>query len=117
VLKKIALIGVGLFFTSCGTAEFREEKSICTSTWMSKIPPRFEQEMYNSMESRQVPTGQTTCTGYGNFITCNQIMRTEFYNVPAVRTVDRNATRRDPEINSCTQNMCVKKFGNVECKA
>ena len=121
MLKKMALMGMGVLLASCATTEFREEKGICSATWTKKIPPRYEQEMYNAMQSRQVPTGQVSCTtsgyGYSSYTNCTQLMRTEFYTVPSVRTVDRNATRRNAEINSCTQNMCLKKFGNVECKA
>ena len=111
------LIGFAMLLVSCSTTEFREEKNICTANWMKKIPPRYEQEMYNKSYTRQVPTGQTTCTGFGNSITCNQIMRTEYYSLPAVRTVDRNKSRRDPQINACTQAKCVQKYGNSECKA
>jgi hypothetical protein len=104
------------FLTSCGTPEFRAEKDMCTSTWLTKVPPKFEQELYNQSHSRQVPTGQTTCTGSGNFVTCNQVMRTEYYTLPAVRTVDRNKPRRDIQINQCTRAVCLTKFGNPECK-
>lgn len=109
VLSAFALV-------SCGTPEFQAEKSSCTATWMSKIPPRYEQEMYNKTETRQVPTGYTTCTGYGYSVNCIQSMRTEYYTVPAVRTVDRNSARRDAEINMCTQNACLQRYGNAECK-
>lgn len=116
MFKKAGLVGVALLVASCSTPQFKEEKNICTSTWMSKIPPRYEQEMYNQSQTRQVPSGQSTCTGYGNMISCNQTMRTEYYTVPAVRTVDRNKPLRDYQINSCTQDMCIQKFGNAECK-
>jgi hypothetical protein len=121
MLKKITIMGVVFMLASCATTEFREEKGICTATWMKKIPPRYEQEMYNKSQSRQVPTGQTSCTttgyGYTAYTNCTQLMRTEFYTVPAVRTVDRNQSRRDSNISACTQQKCTAKYGNVECKA
>ncbi|KIN72303.1 hypothetical protein Z949_1476 [Sulfitobacter guttiformis KCTC 32187] len=46
-----------------------------------------------------------------------QQMRTEFYTVPAVVTVDRNKRRRDAQINQCIQRSCLEKFGNLACKA
>ena len=110
-------LGVVLFVLSgCGTPEYRAEQSLCKSTWMTKIKPRYEQELYNRTESRQVPTGQTTCKTFGNTTNCTQIMRTEYYTVPAVRTVDRNKPRRDAQIDMCTRNSCAEKFGNAECK-
>ncbi|MEY3003340.1 MAG: hypothetical protein RLZZ491_516 [Pseudomonadota bacterium] len=83
---------------------------------MSKLPPRYERELYNQLRSRQVPTGQTTCTGTGNTITCTQIMRTEYYEAPAVRTVDRNEPRRNAEIEACTRRACLARYGNAACK-
>lgn len=118
--RRITIVGVALALASCASPEFREEKDICTATWMKKIPPRYGQETYNNIQSRQVPTGQTTCTttgyGYSAYTNCTQSMRTEFYTVPAVRTVDRNKGERDERISACTQQKCYAKYGNVECK-
>jgi hypothetical protein len=105
-----------LGLVGCGTPEFQAERSTCTATWMANIPPRYEQEIYNQTQSRQVPTGQTTCVTTGNIVTCNQVMRTEYYTVPAVRTVDRNKPRRDVQIDACTRQACLARYGNAECK-
>ena len=117
MIQKIGLSGALLFLCSCSTPEYRAEKSVCSATWLKKIPTRYEQEMYNRMESRQVPTGRTTCHNFGYTISCNQVMRTEYYTVSAVRTVDRNKSRRDSAIKTCTQNQCLKKYGTSDCKA
>lgn len=110
-------MAVPVVLASCGTPEFRAEQAVCTSEWMQKIPPRYEQELYNKSMSRQVPTGRTSCITHGYSTTCRQEMRTEYYTVPAIRTVDRNLSRRKVQIDVCTQQTCVEKFGNVECKA
>lgn len=89
----------------------------CRAKFMAQIPARYEQEFYNKSQSRQVPTGQTTCTGYGNVVNCQQVMRTEYYTVPAVRTVDRNASMRDALIKRCAETTCHQQYGNLECKA
>ncbi len=119
--RNIVLLVIGLFLASCSTTEFREEKGICKATWMKKIPPRFEQETYNKRMSRQVPSGRTNCrtTGYGYSLrtTCNAVMQTEYYTVLAVRTVDRNKSRRNAQISSCTRQKCNRKYGNAECKS
>lgn len=83
---------------------------------MSKIPPVYEQEWYNETRSRSVPSGITTCNSFYGTVTCRESMRTEFYTVPSIRTVDRNAPRRDAQIQQCTQQACVRKYGNAECK-
>jgi len=114
--KSVGVFGAILLMAACGTPEFRAEQSQCSSEWMSKIPPLLERELYNRSESRQVPTGRTICTTSGNATICDQLMRTEFYTVPAVRTVDRNKPRRDAQISQCTRATCMAKFGNPECK-
>ncbi len=115
-MKILATIGFYLFLVGCSTPQFRAEEAGCTSTWMAKIPPNYVQEMYNQTMTRQVPTGYTTCTGYGYSITCTESMRTEYYTVPAVRTVDTQKAGRDAQIGSCTQAACFSKYGNSECK-
>lgn len=116
--KKIYLSSFTLaLLASCATAEYKQAESGCQAKFMAQIPARFEQEIYNQSQSRQVPTGQTTCTGYGNTVNCQQMMRTEYYTIPAVRTVDRNAPMRDSLIKSCAQTLCSQQYGNLECKA
>jgi hypothetical protein len=105
-----------LLLASCGTPEFRAERSLCTAEWSKKIEPRLERELYNRSVSRQVPTGRTVCKTSGETTVCDRVMRTEYFTVPAVRTVDRNKPRRDAQILQCTQNICLEKFGNAECK-
>ena len=116
-MKLFTFLSVIILLGSCGTPEFRREESICTSTWLSRIQPLFEQEMYNQSKSRQVSTGRTTCTGVGNSVRCTEEMKTEYYTIPAVRTVDRNETRRNAQIKLCTQNICSEKFGNIDCES
>jgi len=115
-MRQLTLFLAILILSGCSSVELRQERDMCKSTWMSKIPPIYEQEMYNKSQTRKVPTGYTTCTGYGNSVSCYETMRTEYYTVPAVRTVDINSDRRDAEIKYCTQNNCKQKFGNAECK-
>lgn len=116
--KKLWLPGFTVvLLASCATAEYKQAESGCRAKFMAQIPARFEQEMYNQSQTRQVPTGQTTCTGYGNTVSCQQVMRTEYYTVPAVRTVDRNAPMRDSLIKNCTETLCSQQYGNLECKA
>ena len=112
VILAIALLGL----SACETAEFVEEKNFCTADWMSKIPQKLEQETYNETKSRDVPTGKTVCTQSGTTTICEDVMRTEYYTVPAVRTVDRNKPLRDARIQACTQQICTQKYGNAQCE-
>ncbi len=117
MLKNIAFVGSAIFLLSCSTTEFRQERGVCQSIWMKKIAPRYEQEMYNRSMSRQVPTGRTNCitNGFGNYAytTCNDIMKTEYYTVPSVRTVDRNQSRRDTKLLPV---LSLNAFRNMEMR-
>ena len=121
MLRRISFLGVGVLLASCATNEFKEEKVICTAMQMKEIPPRYEQERYDETHSRQVPTGETNCTtvddGYSVQTNCKQIMKTEYYKTPAVRTVDRIASRRDAQIAACIQQRCNQKYGDAQCKS
>lgn len=119
-MKNFNVVSLLLVLLGCSSPQFKQEQSICEATWLKKIPPRYEMENYLMVQSRQVPSGQVNCTtsGYGNYAytNCNQIMRTEYYNVPSVRTVDRNKSRRDTNIAACTKKQCNKKYGNAKCE-
>ncbi len=114
--SKAVYAGLALILASCGTPEFRAERNICQTEWMSKIPPKLVRTLVTETRTRRVPTGRTVCKTQGTTTVCDQLLRTEYYTVPVVRTVDLNKTRRDPQIALCTQNSCLEKFGNAECK-
>lgn len=121
MLKIILPLAAIMVLLSCTTTEYREEKTQCTADWMEKIPPLFVQELYNETYTREVPTGQTECVtsgvGLSAYTSCTAVMRTEYYTLPAVRTVDRNQGQRDRQIAACTQRTCIQKYGNADCKA
>ena len=115
-MKKIMFL-LGFFvLSSCDTPEFQAARSTCSSIWLDKIKPRLEQETYSQSRSREVATGQMICETVSFKMLCNPVMRTEYYSVPAVRTVDRNKERRDTRIKVCTQQSCLKSYGNVSCE-
>ena len=102
---------------SCVTQEFVENKSQCEAIWLNKMPPKYRENIYNSIRTRQVPTGTTNCYQTLSGVTCNQVMRTEIYTVPAVQTIDVFKAGRDARIAACTQRKCIERYGNAECNA
>ena len=101
---------------SCGTPEFQGVLASCEATWMEKLPPQYEDRLVNRTETRRVPTGKTSCTNNGTTITCIDEMRTEYYTIVEVETVDRNVEQRGRQVRQCTQAMCTQKYGNPRCK-
>lgn len=116
-MKKVVTFGLAVFVAGCGTPEFRAEQTACETRWNAQIPVKLERQLTTRTETRQVPTGRSTCTSVGGVISCTQEMRTEFYEVPTVVTVDTNAYTRNLAIRACTQVSCKKKYGNETCRA
>ena len=102
---------------SCTSPQYKDTKNACLASWLKKLPPKLAQQSYMLRQSREVPTGRTDCYTTGNYTSCNQVMRTEYYSTPAVRTVDTNAAQRGVKIRSCTKTACIKKYGNSDCES
>lgn len=114
--KKVMAVALLAVLAGCSTPEFRAERGQCTAQWNQKIPPVFVRELFNRIETRQVPTGRIICETSGTVTICDQQMRKETFKVPDVRTVDRNKPRRDAQISACTRQSCLEKFGNASCE-
>lgn len=112
----LLILALALPLMSCGTPEFRAERSICEAEWAQKIPPRLERQLVERVRYIQVPTGRTTCTTVGAVQNCVAQMRTEGIPYTTVETVDVNAPARDVQIRACAAKACSVKFGNPECK-
>ncbi|NVO28661.1 hypothetical protein HJ526_14615 [Donghicola sp. C2-DW-16] len=117
MVRKLTALAL-LVAASCGTPEYRAERSLCEAEWAVKIPPVYVKEIYNETRTREVPTGQSICEPVkkSKKMVCQDVMRTETYTIPALRTVDRNEGRRDIQIRACAIAACQQKFGNAECK-
>ena len=116
-MRLLTLLGLAVILSGCaGFPEYMQKSQECRNEWMSKIPPIYDEQTYNKSESRQAPTGRTTCTGFGNTLTCVEQMSTEYYTVPAVRTVDLNKAQREGEVRSCVRARCLEKYGNSKCR-
>lgn len=101
---------------ACSTPQFQAEAQSCAAEWNEKIPPRLTQQLVTRTNAIQVPNGQMTCTYIGYVQNCTQGMSTQYIPYTAVETVDLMASTRDPKIQACTVNACVKKYGNADCK-
>ncbi len=101
---------------SCGTPEYRAEKSHCEAEWMLKIPPVYRQEVVTKYRSEERPTGRSTCTTTGSVTNCQQIMETVSIPYTDIETVDIKARQRKPQIESCTARVCSATYGNSKCE-
>lgn len=109
VLASIAL-------SSCGTPEYRAEKTQCEAEWLLKIPPVYRREVVTKYRSEERPTGETTCTTEGATTNCQQVMQTVSIPYTDVERVDIKARQRNPQIKACAARACSAKYGNDACK-
>lgn len=116
MLRLIVAVSVVLVVASCGTPEYRAERSVCEAQWLQKIPPKYERQIVERVRYIQVPTGVSTCTTANNVQTCVAQMRSEAIPYTAVETVDVNAPARDAQIQACTVKACSARYGNPECR-
>ncbi len=114
--RTVALLPVVLVLGSCGTPEYRAERSICEAEWMQRIPPRYEQRLVERIRYEQRPTGRSTCTTEGATTNCIAEMTTISIPYTAVETVDVNRSRRNVQIDACAARACQQKYGNAECR-
>ncbi|WP_151717684.1 hypothetical protein [Gemmobacter serpentinus] len=111
-----SLIAIALL-ASCGTPEYRAERSLCAAEWTEKIPPRYGQRIVERVKYIRIPTGGTVCHGKGDKVQCFPQYRTEDIPYTTLETYDVNKAERDVQIRACAVKACSVKFGNAECKA
>ncbi|WP_113912828.1 hypothetical protein [Roseovarius dicentrarchi] len=111
----LLIVGIVLL-SSCGTPEYRTEKTHCEAEWLMKIPPVYRQEVVTKYRSQERPTGRTTCTTTGTVTQCDQVMETISVPYTAVETVDIRKRQRTPQIASCAARACTAKYGNSACE-
>ena len=113
-------LAVLLIFTqvSCTSKEYDHASDECRREYMVKIPPNYQQQLRTYYRYEQVPDGNISCTrdifwGQPN---CTQGTRTISIPVSTMVTVDLEAGRRQNEINRCSEELCLKRYGNRYCK-
>lgn len=115
-----SVIGLSCFaliaLTSCGTPEYRAEKTQCEAEWLLKIPPVYRHETVTKYRTEERPSGHSTCTTSGNVTHCDQKMETFSIPYTDIERVDIKKRQRDPQIKACAARACSKKYGNSDCE-
>ncbi|AML51704.1 hypothetical protein [Falsihalocynthiibacter arcticus] len=111
----LGVVGLVLL-SSCGTPEYRTEKSHCEAEWMLKMPPVYRQEIVTKYRTEERPTGEMICETTGATTNCKPVKETVSVPYTALETVDIKKAQRDPQIASCTARACVARYGNSACE-
>lgn len=120
-MKMFILLGtVSAVLAGCATPEYLGARNECAPDAFRQFPVNNVPTLVNLTRPVQVPTGQTTCTttylGMQAVTNCQQVMRTDYVPYQQTVIVDTNATARTNAMNSCAAQLCVRRFGNTECK-
>ncbi len=117
LLKPAITLAAALFLLqSCGTPEYRAERTHCEAEWLLKIPPVYRHEPVTKYRSVKRPSGETVCETKGTKTRCKPVMKTISVPYTAMERVDIRKTQRDPQISSCAARACSAKYGNDKCE-
>ncbi|MFG6539350.1 hypothetical protein [Sulfitobacter sp. CS16] len=105
-----------LALQSCGTPEYRTERTHCEAEWLLKIPPVYRHEPVTKYLSVERPNGETVCETAGTTTTCKPVMKTISVPYTTVERIDIRKAQRDPQIASCAARVCAAKYGNSKCE-
>ncbi|WP_226778885.1 hypothetical protein [Oceaniglobus trochenteri] len=108
----LALVLLG----SCGTPEYRAERTQCKAEWMLKIPPVFREEVVTRYRSEKRPTGETRCETTGATTLCQPVIGTVSVPYTAFETVDIRKGQREAQIAACAARACSVRYGNATCE-
>ncbi|NUU02278.1 hypothetical protein [Herbaspirillum robiniae] len=105
----------------CATQEYLSAQNQCTPQAYRQYPVANQQRWETRSRQVEVPTGKTKCvtrtTGANQSETiCEDIKEKRYQNYQALVTVDINADPRNALIKACTQDMCMRQFGNPDCE-
>ena len=119
-IKYTFIFGISVLQFGCATQEFRYAQNECSADAYRQFPINNVATIVNTTRAVQVPSGRTECrTTYIGFTaktTCENIMQTEYKQVPQSVIVDTNASSRQYAMNSCAQQLCYRRYGNADCK-
>ncbi len=126
----IALYGVSLLLLAgCATNEWTQTNRECWAEAYAAIPEKFETRIVTRSKLVEVPDGTTSCTTrnvvvggtvgmpiYEARTECRQgteLVRQQFNETISV---DLNKASRANYANSCRVNLCIRRYGNADCK-
>jgi hypothetical protein len=127
---QISLCGFLLLsLVGCVTNEWTQTNGECWAEAYAAIPEKNETRVVTRSKLVERPDGTTTCTTrnvaaggtvgrpiYEAITECKQgtkLVRQEFNETVSV---DLNQTSRSNYAHSCRVNLCVRRYGNADCK-
>ena len=117
----VFLIACVITLSSCATKEYQAERAQCGAKYLQQIPADMQPIQTTCYKSESFNTGKTQCTTkyyqYYSRQICEPIFEQRNVPYPCTKIIDVNENYRNTQIKLCTEQQCLKKFGNVECNA
>ena len=117
----IALYGVSLsLLAGCATNEWIQTNRECWAEAYAAFPEKFETRIVKRSELVEVPDGTISCTTrntiYGAITECRQGTKLVSQQFNETISIDLNEASRANYANSCTVNLCIRRYGNADCE-
>ena len=127
---QIALFGMALLLLEgCATKEWTQTNGECWGEAYAALPEKYETRVVTRSKLVEIPDGKTSCTTrnvvvggtvgrpiYEAQTECRQGTRLVRQQFNETISVDLNETPRSNYAYSCRVNLCVKRYGNADCK-
>ena len=120
LMRHFLIICLSLLMTGCATKEYLNAQTECSPAAFRQFPVKSVQMYVQRTRSVQVATGAEDCEsrteGNRTYTRCKPEMRTQSVPYQSLEWVDTNTQARNAYLNSCTAQLCTKRFGNPECE-
>ena len=119
-MKRVYALGLLMCVSGCATEAYRAAAQECSPEAWRDYPVNRIQVIQTRQRVIQVGTGLQSCSsvkeGNQTRTLCTDITRPEWVTYQEMAVVDQNEEVRKMAIQSCTQNLCLQRYGNPDCK-
>lgn len=109
-----------LWISGCVTQQWHMEHNRCAQLGYQKFKPHLVRQEVTRQRVVEVPDGSYSCTktvtGNQEKTECRAGKKEIYEDYQTMEDVDLNADARMQYINSCTNQSCLKLYGNLQCK-
>ncbi len=117
---KIVQIGLlasaALLMAGCATEEYRVAANECQAPALQTYPVVMQPHMFRRSREVMVPDGSTICetTEVNSKNKRGNVSQSQSVCRPGM--LDMNAGNRDAYLSQCAKDLCLKRYGNLDCK-
>jgi len=119
-MRHFLIICISLLLSGCATKEYLNAQNECSPSAYRQYPVQNMQIYVERTRTVQVATGAEECEsrteGNRTYTRCKPEMRMRSVPYQSLEWVDANTQARNAYLQSCTAQICVKRYGNPACE-